>query len=734
MPHSATRSQSTYMNSAANSRIGPRAKCSQVVYEAIAKACEIVVRSRSSSLGVQVNSKSDNGITQVKSSSCSVGSGGTSGRFNIEIDEVPQVRSVLQRWRRSLHVPIRLDVELLRHSCNNKTTRQLLERWCIDFLESPIPDSLDSNTRTNIDGTIDTLPQLRQVCKRVVILLRTLYCVCRMLPAYKLHLRLVSCSSNKGYYASNSMAIEGNICFTIYAIGSHDEKIQKGSTESFVKHDFVPVPTPYGVLKLCALYDKSISNFGSDKISIPTSLPKISISGMSSNYRNCEEEIQRKHQQGKNHDAAVSDFIIQDYAENRFHTPQATTENVLNKDKEEEGIKSTTRVLSGLSLALMNDQGDKNQKESFDKKETFDCKESPEFINKAKLPRMHSLDERSYWGDNKNFGGRAASHDKSTFSSSASPRSYNIHSANYHHPFIGGDNEMTKSISNEYGYGYNNITLGTPSTNSRPIRITSNNNRGRSPNPRETFSTTPPNFPFSRSPSSFANIVMSPCLSSSPPFSVNPVTLKSSSLQRHRTCGSQSNTINTLNGSQDGIPPPPLSFDSIQASPFEKPNTKNPNSSHISALSLPPSFSGGLNYDETTAFVGSLGSTASVSFERNIESDEQGQGHMPFASLSENRSSIHEGDASTASTFAYRCATASRLQLFNKKNACHGTPTNKFDENASHSSSPVHDNDMSNQLAEFHNFSASLNVSVHRTNNNSNGNVINSGTQPALAC
>merc|ERR1712183_792416 len=109
-------------------------------------------------------------------------------------------------------------------------------------------------------------------------------------------------------------------------------------------------------------------------------------------------------------------------------------------------------------------------------------------------------------------------------------------------------------------------------------------------------------------------------------------------------------------------------------------------------------------------------------------------GHMPFASLSENRSSIHEGDASTASTFAYRCATASRLQLFNKKNTCNGTPTNKFDENASHSSSPVHDNDMSNQLAEFHNFSASLNVSVHRTSNNANGNVINSGTQPALAC
>lgn len=103
----------------------------------------------------------------------------------------------------------------------------------------------------------------------------------------------------------------------------------------------------------------------------------------------------------------MSNFAIQDYAENGHHTSQPHTETISNQEKDEE-VASTTRTLSGLSLALMNDcQGDKvvHQQEAADKP-------ARECNNIHRLSRMHSLDECSRWDDIKpleksRFGGRA---------------------------------------------------------------------------------------------------------------------------------------------------------------------------------------------------------------------------------------------------------------------------------------------------------------------------------------
>ena len=83
-------------------------------------------------------------IHQQQSSSTS----STSSRFNIEVNEVPTIRStVSSTWKKSIHLPLRLDIYYEYDSCYDQQQqedgapppppqRELLERWCIDYIPS----------------------------------------------------------------------------------------------------------------------------------------------------------------------------------------------------------------------------------------------------------------------------------------------------------------------------------------------------------------------------------------------------------------------------------------------------------------------------------------------------------------------------------------------------------------------------------------------------------------------
>ena len=78
--------QSSEYTSNPSGRVGPRAKCDQVVYEAIAKATEILVRGR-----CQVPPSSHNDSSSMTSGRVG-GGGGGGARLNLEVQEVEQVR------------------------------------------------------------------------------------------------------------------------------------------------------------------------------------------------------------------------------------------------------------------------------------------------------------------------------------------------------------------------------------------------------------------------------------------------------------------------------------------------------------------------------------------------------------------------------------------------------------------------------------------------------------------
>lgn len=100
---------------------------------------------------------------------------------------------------------------------------------------------------------------------------------------------------------------------------------------------------------------------------------------------------------------------------------------------------------------------------------------------------------------------------------------------------------------------------------------------------------------------------------------------------------------------------------------------------------------------------------------------------MPFAtedSPDASSCSIHTvGETSAASSFARRCSTANRLQLFNSTNATNNqlisSVQTKSEQNMNENS--IHA-DLAGQLAEFRNFGASLlQSSNHPSEANNNG-------------
>jgi hypothetical protein len=281
-PPAAASTSSTTTNGAPSASAPSLSKCDQVVYEAIAKACEIAVRSRSTA-PLDDGGGGDGaavGRAPGRAGGCNYGrgggasaaggggargfswnyrggrnaasgggdggeppggggggvsgggSGGSSGRFNIEVEEVRSVRGSgeLSAWRghaarrrqqrrqRGAVVPLRLDVYYEHHEPGRwreggPPQRELLERWCVDYLvpSQPYPPSPHSSPKSSPrssrivvgahpsdpptgggGGGGTTTSQLRQACKRIVVLLRSVHCATRMLPAYRLRCLLLS--------------------------------------------------------------------------------------------------------------------------------------------------------------------------------------------------------------------------------------------------------------------------------------------------------------------------------------------------------------------------------------------------------------------------------------------------------------------------------------------------------------------------------------------------------------
>ena len=197
----------------------------------------------------------------------------SSSRFNIQVEEVPSVRSILQTWKRALNIPLRLDIfyEYSDDTTNGSGViqRELLERWCIDYKNVNLTSSSSSKvmtgaTKSSMNNNINSsVSQLRLVCKRIVVLLRNLHCATRMLPAY----RLQSLIDNNGGGGDGVLGMIPNgggsgmmgiIGYSIYA-SDYEPNGPTLPSPSFTQQAFPSVKTPFGNLGVSVMYDATLN-------------------------------------------------------------------------------------------------------------------------------------------------------------------------------------------------------------------------------------------------------------------------------------------------------------------------------------------------------------------------------------------------------------------------------------------------------------------------------------------
>lgn len=776
---------------------GPRAKADQVVFEALCKACEMIVSSRGEQQQQQPTS-----APQVSS------------RFNLTLPEHASVRQILQKWRRALHLPLRLDVYYQHPNSSGSETgsgadaapqRELLERWCLVYAPPASKEWIQYQHQQQRSGynkstaptavTLDPIVQLRQVCKKIVVWLRTLYCMARLLPATSfLH------SKNP------------NIGFSLYAISEGTDDDVQLQQQGFLCHpaegmqpSYV-VGTPYGVLTWKVLTAEAsvihrLSGRGQSKQAwnLPTATTSRAIpirprDNQNNQQSNAEEvEDDEDYQYFRQQQQYSNDLQTQRSTNNNFHPggiPQSAPAHLMESpwqaqrqtaqgqrqqhnpsippntyqqpsqfrervarapkqhlqrrhtdigtdggNREQEGSTPThsppvapksgeaKRVLSGLSLAMMTLE-DKNNHDA--PSDAADDTGTP--VADSKEKRRAALHQAPPH--------RRSPQDDSGATASPSRHQYHHSQAQFAHA---PQAPVHRDTSQEYGYAYNSHIPWQkiqPSTTNPSLQGNFEDSPGRTTAPSALGSTPPPMLlnpgSHNSNPSSFGKQFLPPRSGSTgapltPPFPSRPSGFAATSDPPPAslptigtgTAGAasplQSRPATHL--ADDAKPHPLTSLDLLHQSPF----LWNPNAhgSMLSSLTMPDSStmldlkrSLLLTHQQPTDYVASGGDLAD---EMPFAVEDTAPSAPAAAPALEDLSSL--GASTAVASFAQKCATSQRLQLFESR----------MSEGGGDGGGTAAPDALANQLADYRAFGASLNETP-----SSSSSVVTNTTATAL--
>lgn len=138
----------------------------------------------------------------------------------------------------------------------------LLERWTFAYTPAR-------------NDTVSVIAELRQVCKRIGVLLRALFSFVRLTPTHQLFRRVKGTDMSDGLGYSLFESQSGRHLATV---GGRFEKID--DTLSFDRaiavnrFSFVPIDTPFGMLKLSVAYRRECAFYTERTEAIPVSMEK----------------------------------------------------------------------------------------------------------------------------------------------------------------------------------------------------------------------------------------------------------------------------------------------------------------------------------------------------------------------------------------------------------------------------------------------------------------------------
>ncbi|ETV86457.1 hypothetical protein, variant 1 [Aphanomyces astaci] len=220
-------------------------------------------------------------------------------RFNLDIQELPHVRDLMRPCRDNVNEPVVLDIAM---------GSMLLERWQISYT-----NGMQSHS------PLDVINQLREVCRRIGILLRSVYCLARILPAFPVSDRLKAQQEDLGHPVAG---LE-------FEVASSDHAMQRQfeSDQPKQRYSFIPIDTPFGTLQLSVLYRKR----NDDLLSTIQRMPRLEPSSTPSSL---QQHGAHHHDSGDANDddeddhprtslqmsSTLTHAIIQDYVPTSAHT------------------------------------------------------------------------------------------------------------------------------------------------------------------------------------------------------------------------------------------------------------------------------------------------------------------------------------------------------------------------------------------------------------------------------
>lgn len=249
------------------------AKKEQIITEFFTKSLQIILESRTPNISSR-NYSGEQAISSPSSSSSSSSSFRTRDKwFNLALRECPAALENIDFWRQSNLDPMVVDVILVERSLNwdpmkfspkggfvknpslkdqgpgfeefgpESRNEKIIERWVVQYESRKSRDSGPSSKKSS--------SSLHTLYKKSIVLLRSLYAMMRLLPAYKLFRDLISSGQIRTYTLA-------------HRISSFVEPFTRREEADMQRFSFTPVETSSDRLCLSVSYCASLSDVSSE--------------------------------------------------------------------------------------------------------------------------------------------------------------------------------------------------------------------------------------------------------------------------------------------------------------------------------------------------------------------------------------------------------------------------------------------------------------------------------------
>ncbi|CAH9058654.1 unnamed protein product [Cuscuta epithymum] len=153
--------------------------------------------------------------------------------FNLVLGDRPSVLDNLNFWHRNLMEPMNIDIVLVQDKPGSGLSSTVIERWIVQY----------ESKRTSSSQVGDS-SSYKKTYKKLIILLRSLYSMTKLLPAYKAFRKLSS---------SQSCDFELN-----YKVSSFSAPFSRTEEQLMKHYSFIPVDVQNGCFCLSVTYHENL--------------------------------------------------------------------------------------------------------------------------------------------------------------------------------------------------------------------------------------------------------------------------------------------------------------------------------------------------------------------------------------------------------------------------------------------------------------------------------------------